>query len=121
MVELAGRRAIIETANGLRRDAERIDLGEFDAQRFTALTILLTSTGSLEPLRFFTRIDVWGIASSEVEERVVRNGAAPLLFVVWVVSLSIGFLRSRCVVKPLRSTPARESDPREWTHAESSD
>src|ERR1700694_1951276 len=58
-------------------------------QRSTARTILLTSTGSLEPLRFFTRIDVFGKVSSAVElvGRVARNGAAPLL--LGVVSLSI--------------------------------
>src|SRR5262245_40144604 len=32
--------------------------------RLTARTILLTSTGSLEPFRFLTRIEVWGRTSS---------------------------------------------------------
>ena len=54
LVELARGRAVVEAADGLHRDAHRIDVREPSQQRVTARTILLTSTGSWAPERFFT-------------------------------------------------------------------
>src|SRR4051794_39799080 len=59
--------------------------------RFTARTILFTSTGSLDPFRFVTRIVVCGGEASAASRCAVQSGARPLVRFS-IVSVSMVFL-----------------------------
>ena len=77
LVELARGRPVGERRDRAGRHPHRVDAEEPFGARATALTILLTSTGSRAPLRFLTRMPVGTAASWSATTPAVVSTAAP--------------------------------------------
>ena len=81
-VQLGGGGAVVEAADRAGGDAQRVDVDQVVAHRSTARTILLTSTGSVSPLRLRTCIG--GAAAGRRSSRSSRRSR--LVSVVMLLS-----------------------------------